>query len=209
MTQGLAYLKETPSQTAGPYVHIGMAPSVAGVQGVYDDPGQIIAGPDVPGERIRIEGCVLDGDGAALRDALIEVWQADANGIYNSPVDPRRSSCTPGFIGWGRIAADLDSGEFAIDTIRPGAVPGPTGSIMAPHICFWIVARGINLGLSTRLYFPEERVANSQDPVLLRIENVTRRETLIASPLDTAGDTKRYRFDIRLQGANETVFFAT
>lgn len=209
MTQELAYLKETPSQTAGPYVHIGMMPSAAGVQGVYDDPGQRIAAAEAPGERIQIEGCVLDGDGAALRDALIEVWQADGNGIYNSPVDPRHSACAPGFVGWGRIAADLESGEFVIDTIKPGPVPASDGSIMAPHISFWIVARGINLGLSTRLYFPEEAAANREDPVLRRIENAARRETLVARPLDPAEDTKRYRFEIRLQGENETVFFAT
>lgn len=209
MTQELSYLKETPSQTAGPYVHIGMAPSVAGVQGVYDDPGRTIAGPDTPGERIRIEGRVFDGDGAPVRDALIEVWQADANGIYNSPVDPRQSGCAPDFTGWGRIAADLKSGDFAFDTVKPGPVPGPDGTTMAPHISFWIVARGINLGLSTRLYFPEEAAANGDDPVLRRIENTARRETLIAQAVDAAGDIKRYRFEIRLQGAQETVFFAT
>ena len=209
MVEDLAYLKETPSQTAGPYVHIGMAPSIAGIQGLHCDPGQRIAGPETPGERIRIEGCILDGDGMPVRDAVVEVWQADANGIYNSPVDPRHAACAPDFTGWGRIAVDLTSGDFAIETIKPGPVPTPDGSIMAPHLSLWIVARGINLGLSTRLYFPEDSAANGEDPVLRRIENADRRETLIAEALGSVDARRRYRFEIRLQGTQETVFFAT
>ena len=209
MVEKLGYLKETPSQTAGPYVHIGMAPSIAGIQGPHSDPGQTIAGPETPGERIRIEGRILDGDGVPLRDAVVEIWQADANGIYNSPVDPRHEACAPDFIGWGRIPVDLQSGDFAIETIKPGPVPNPDGSTMAPHLSLWIVARGINLGLSTRLYFPEESAANGEDPVLRRIENASRRDSLIAEALASVGDRRLYRFEIRLQGTQETVFFAT
>ncbi|WP_119166092.1 protocatechuate 3,4-dioxygenase subunit alpha [Algihabitans albus] len=210
MPQALDRLRETPSQTAGPYVHIGLVPSLAGVAGVYPiDPGGVIAGPETPGERIRVEGRVFDGDGGLVRDALIETWQADANGVYNAPLDPRHGRCAPDFIGWGRCATDFDSGVFAFETVKPGPAPGPRDSMMAPHISFWIVARGINLGLSTRLYFPEEETANAADPVLRRIENPARRATLIAQSSETGGDNKLYRFDIRLQGEGETVFFAT
>ncbi len=205
----LGYLKETPSQTAGPYVHIGMTPSVAGLHGPYDDPGRTIAGPEAPGERIRIEGLIRDGDAMPVRDAVLEVWQADAKGIYNSPLDPRHADCGPDFIGWARIAADSNSGDFAIDTVKPGPVPGPKGTWMAPHLALWIVARGINLGLSTRLYFPEESRANADDPILGRIENPARRDTLIANLVEDGGAVRRYRFEIRLQGQDETVFFAT
>ena len=210
MPQALDCLKETPSQTAGPYVHIGLVPSLAGVAGVYPaDPGGAIVAPETPGARIRLEGHVFDGDGGPVRDALIESWQADANGIYNAPLDPRQGRCAPGFFGWGRCATDFASGTFAFETIKPGPVPGPRDSMMAPHICLWIVARGINLGLSTRLYFPEEEDANAVDPILRRIENPQRRRTLIAQALKTEGDGRGYRFDIRLQGEGETVFFAT
>ncbi len=203
-------LKETPSQTAGPYVHIGLAPALAGVDGVYPaDPGGVIAGPRTPGRRIRVSGRILDGDGVPLRDAVIEIWQADSNGIYNSPVDPRHARCAPDFVGWGRCATDFDSGRFVFETIKPGPVPGPRDTQMAPHLNLWIVARGINLGLSTRLYFPEEAAANADDPVLRRVENPARRATLIAHAEPEAGEVRDYRFDIRLQGADETVFFAT
>ena len=207
MVQKLAYLKETPSQTAGPYVHIGMTPSVAGLDGPYEDPGQVIAGPDAKGQRVRVEGRLLDGQGDAMRDALIEVWQADAGGVYNAPRDPRYDSRDPAVFGWGRIATNLTSGEFAIDTVKPGPVPGPRDSTMAPHLNLWIVARGINLGLSTRMYFPEEEAANGADPILARVLPPERRQTLIAKLQDSDGDTARYRFDIRLQGGDETVFF--
>ncbi|WP_421710275.1 protocatechuate 3,4-dioxygenase subunit alpha [Algihabitans sp.] len=210
MPQASDRLRETPSQTAGPYLHIGLAPSLAGIAGVYPaDPGGVIAGPETPGQRLRIEGRVFDGDGGLVRDALIETWQADANGIYNALLDPRRGRCAADFCGWGRCATDLDSGTFAFETIKPGPVPGPRDSMMAPHICLWIVARGINLGLSTRLYFPEEESANAADPVLQRIENPARRDTLIAQSSEPRDGLSVYRFDIRLQGEGETVFFAT
>ena len=208
MTQRRNDLKETASQTAGPYVHIGLTPKVAGLNGPYPaEPGQAIAGPDAKGQRIRIEGALFDGQGDVVRDALIEVWQADANGIYNSPGDPRWESCDPAVFGWGRAATDLSSGSFAIDTIKPGSVPGPRETAMAPHISLWIVARGINLGLSTRLYFADEEADNETDPVLAGVLPPERRCTLLARPDGEKDGTTRYRFDIRLQGEDETVFF--
>lgn len=193
MAQDLGYLRETPSQTAGPYVHIGLAPGAAGFQ-MYDrELGQVIAAPDVPGQRVRIQGQVIDGLGAAVKDVLIEVWQADSHGIYAQ--DPR--DVAPGFRGWGRVIPDFDSGLFAFDTIKPGANGG-----QAPHINLWLVARGINIGLNTRMYFPDDGDSHAADPVLNSIEHPARRQTLIA--VQIAPD--HYRFDIRLQGAGETVF---
>jgi protocatechuate 3,4-dioxygenase alpha subunit len=200
MPQPLTYLRETPSQTAGPYVHIGLAPAAAGFEIFRQTLGDVIAGPDVPGQRIRVEGLVIDGTGAAVKDALIEVWQADAAGIHPHPEDPRHADCAPGFRGWGRVITDFDTGLWGVDTIKPGAVMGRNGRRMAPHLNLWIVARGINIGLQTRVYFDDED--NAADPVLNLIEHVDRRQTLLAR---RTGDGV-YRFDIRLQGEGETVF---
>lgn len=200
MAQTLAYLKETASQTAGPYVHIGLAPGAAGFQIFDRELGSDIAGPEAEGLRIRIEGVVYDGTGAPVKDVLIEAWQADARGIYPHPEDPRHADCAKGFRGWGRAISDFDTGQWSFDTLKPGVVPGRNGRAMAPHINLWIVARGINIGLNTRIYFEDED--NSADPVLNLIEQTDRRATLLARK--TAADT--YRFDIRLQGEGETVF---
>lgn len=200
MAQALNYLKETASQTAGPYVHIGLAPGAAGFDIYRQELGRTIAGPDVPGQRIRVEGVVLDGTGAPVRDVLLEVWQADAAGIHPHPEDPRHAEVAPGFRGWGRVITDFDSGLWAFDTIKPGAVMGRNRRLMAPHISFWIVARGINIGLNTRMYFEDED--NSADPVLNLVEQAHRRETLLARKVKPG----LYRFDIRLQGDGETVF---
>ena len=200
MVQSLPYLKETASQTAGPYVHIGLAPGAAGFDIYRRELGWEIAGPDVPGERIRIEGLVYDGTGAPVKDILLEAWQADANGIYPHPEDPRHAQVAPGFRGWGRIITDFDSGLWSFETIKPGPVPGRNKRIMAPHINLWLVSRGINIGLNTRMYFEDED--NAADPVLNLVEQESRRQTLIARR--TALGT--YRFDIRLQGEGETVF---
>lgn len=202
MPQPLNYLKETPSQTAGPYVHIGLAPGAAGFDIYRQELGWDIAGPDAPGERIRVEGIVYDGTDAPVKDVLLEAWQADAAGIHAHPEDPRAAEVAPGFRGWGRVITDFETGLWAFDTIKPGAVMGRNGHPMAPHISFWIVARGINTGLNTRMYFDDEPQANAADPVLNLIEQTQRRATLIARK--TAPAT--YRFDIRLQGDDETVF---
>jgi protocatechuate 3,4-dioxygenase, alpha subunit len=200
MAQSLAYLRETASQTAGPYVHIGLAPGAAGFQIFERELGTDIAGPEAEGTRIRIEGLVLDGTGAPVKDVLIEAWQADARGIYPHPEDPRHADCAKGFRGWGRAISDFDTGLWSFDTIKPGVVPGRNGRAMAPHISLWIVSRGINIGLNTRIYFEDED--NSADPVLNLVEQTDRRATLLARK--TAANT--YRFDIRLQGEGETVF---
>lgn len=200
MPQPLHYLKETPSQTAGPYVHIGLAPGAAGFDIYRRELVWDIAGPEAPGARIRVEGMVHDGTGAPVKDVLLEVWQADAAGIHAHPEDPRHGEVAPGFRGWGRVIADFDTGLWGFDTIKPGPVAGRDGRMMAPHINLWIVARGINIGLNTRMYFADED--NGADPVLGLIEQAHRRETLIAAKVGPG----LYRFDIRLQGKGETVF---
>lgn len=202
MTQPLDYLKETPSQTAGPYVHIGLTPNGCGIEGVYaGDLGAAMVTDRTLGQRITITGRVLDGTGTPLKDALVEIWQADAEGLYNSPSE-LRGTADPNFTGWGRSACDGTTGEFRFETVKPGRVPFKDGRKMAPHVSLWIVARGINLGLNTRMYFGDEQAANAEDPVLMRIEHRVRFPTLIA-----AVDGSACRFDIHLQGEKETVFF--
>ncbi|NSX56176.1 protocatechuate 3,4-dioxygenase subunit alpha [Parasulfitobacter algicola] len=184
MPQSLLLLPETPSQTAGPYVHIGCVPNHAGISGIYaDDPGQSPFAKDAAGKRITVTGSVFDGTGAALNDVMLESWQADGDGIY-AP-----------YQGWARMVADAHTGQWQLDTIKPGPV-GP----QAPHIALWIVARGINLGLLTRVYF--EGDDQLTDPLLSRIDPVRRVNTLIAQETDPGC----YRFDIHLQGDQETVF---
>lgn len=200
MPQPLNYLKESPSQTAGPYVHIGLAPGAAGFDIYRQELGQTIASDETPGTRIKIEGLVLDGTGTPVKDVLLEAWQADAAGIYPHPEDPRHADCATGFRGWGRIITDFDTGLWTFDTIKPGSVMGRNGRPMAPHITLWLVARGLNIGLNTRLYFDDED--NSTDPILALIEHVDRRKTLLARKVSDG----HYRFDIRLQGEGETVF---
>ena len=202
MVQSLGRFKETASQTAGPYVHIGLTPNFAEIAGVYDgDLGISMVNDKTKGERITVTGQVIDGSGTPLKDAMVEIWQADADGLYNSPAE-MRGSADPNFTGWGRSPTNMVDGEFRFETIKPGCVPFRDGRLMAPHITFWIVARGINLGLSTRMYFADEEAANAEDPVLARIEHRVRVPTLLA-PRDGNG----YRFNIHLQGDKETVFF--
>ena len=196
MTQHLDILVETPSQTAGPYVHIGCIPTFAGVEGVYpEDLGLSPIEDGAKGEVITIVGSIYDGTGWAMRDAMLESWQADAAGVY-----PGRDGADPKVSGFCRFAADKDTGEFTLRTVKPGAVKGRNGQVFAPHISIWIVARGINIGLSTRIYFEDED--NSADPLLARIEQRPRVDTLLARKTGEGS----YRFDIRLQGEGETVF---
>lgn len=186
-------LRETPSQTAGPYVHIGCTPNVTGISSVYpaDHGARMITG-DATGQRIRLTGRVIDGDGVPLKDAMIEIWQADASGLYHSPAETR-GRADPHFTGFGRAAADLETGDFDFDTILPGAVEG------APFVSLWIVARGINLGLLTRAYFPEV-LENDTDPLLQAAG--PRAETLIL----TKPAPDHFHINIHLQGPDETVF---
>ncbi|MEM9140937.1 MAG: protocatechuate 3,4-dioxygenase subunit alpha [Pseudomonadota bacterium] len=193
-------MKERPSQTAGPYVHIGCLPNFCDIGGVYDaDLGTAMVNEATLGQRVTISGIVYDGAGQPLRDALLEVWQADAAGRY--PGRDPGGAADPNFTGWGRAAGDYATGLWSFDTIKPGRVPFPDGRMQEPHVTFWIVARGINLGLQTRMYFSDEN--NAADPVLDMIGDPARAATLIAA---RSGEGT-YRFDIRLQGDQETVFF--
>jgi protocatechuate 3,4-dioxygenase alpha subunit len=187
-------LKETPSQTAGPFVHIGTMPAVAGLKGKHPGPGNILVREETIGERIRIEGLIYDGAGALLKDALVELWQANANGQYGAN----------DFTGFGRAATDFETGLFWFETVKPGAAPFADGRMQAPHVTLSIFARGINIHLQTRLYFSDEAKANAADPVLQLVGAPERIDTLIAK---REPGRPLYRFDIRLQGDRETVFF--
>ena len=200
----MSTLRQTASQTAGPYVHIGLAPGQAGFDIYANELGHVIAAPDVPGQRIVVEGHVFDGEGELVKDALLEVWQADAAGNYAKMAGDDGSGRK--FRGWGRAPTDFTTGLWQIHTIKPGCVRGGTEQSQAPHLNIWIVARGMNIGLNTRIYFDDEYDANRVDPILGSLSDVARRETLIAKR-DDAGDLPVYRFDIRLQGDGETVFF--
>ncbi|WP_417826851.1 protocatechuate 3,4-dioxygenase subunit alpha [Thalassospira povalilytica] len=207
MVQPLEYLKETASQTAGPYVHIGLIPKQAGFDIFENNFTNIMADENTRGERIIIEGRVIDGTGTPLRDALLEIWQANVDGRYNHELDRQNTGeIDADFRGWGRTGTDFDTAVYRFETIKPGVVTGRNGRDMAPHVNFWIVARGINIGLNTRMYFGDEQNANEADPVLNLIEQAERRKTLIATR-DDSGAVPVYRFDIVLQGENETVFF--
>ena len=196
MVQPLETLTETPAQTAGPYVHICCIPTFAGLGGIYpEDLGLSPVANGAKGEAITITGSVYDATGWPLRDALFESWQADAAGFY-----PGQNGADPAVTGFCRFAADGETGLYTLNTVKPGAVPMRDGRLQAPHISLWVVARGINIGLSTRVYFADED--NSADPLLGRIEQRPRAETLIAQK---TGDGN-YRFDVRLRGKDETVF---
>lgn len=191
MVQSPDILRETASQTAGPYVHIGCIPTFAGLGAIYpQDLGKSAIEDGAKGQIITISGSIRDGTGWAFRDAMFESWQCDASGIY-----PGQDGADPKVNGFCRFAADGESGEFTLRTVKPGRAGG-----QAPHVALWIVARGINTGLQTRIYFEDED--NDGDPVLSRIEQRTRVKSLIA----TKTQDGTYRFDIRLQGADETVF---
>lgn len=206
MPQPLNYLKETASQTAGPYVHIGLIPAMAGFDIFEKNFSNVLVTPNTQGERITLDGRVIDGSGTPLRDVLLEIWQANAAGRYNHSADRSTGALDEEFRGWGRAGSDFESGLVTFETIKPGAIIDKTGRKGAPHINVWIVARGINIGLNTRLYFSDEEAANAADPVLNLIEQPVRRSTLIAKRSEPAGKIV-YSFTINLQGPEETVFF--
>jgi protocatechuate 3,4-dioxygenase alpha subunit len=187
--------KETPSQTAGPFLHIGMLPALAGLRTASPVRQNVLVRDDTLGQRIRIEGLIHDGSGNPVRDALVEIWQADGNGRYGGNA----------FSGWGRAATDFVTGRFMFDTVKPGATPFHDGRPQAPHIAVTIFARGINIHLQTRMYFPDEAGANAADPVLQMIGVPERAATLIAR--QGQPEVPTYHFDIHLQGGRETVFF--
>lgn len=186
-------LGQTPSQTAGPFFHYMLTPEQSGY--AYRSlAGPRIADESAEGSRVRISGTIFDGQGLALADALVELWQADARGRYAHPADGRASNAS--FTGFGRCASDA-KGVFAFDTVKPGAI----GDGQAPHVSLIIFARGGQNHLYTRVYFEDEAAANATDPVLVSVPE-DRRATLIATRV--AGG---YHLDIRLQGERETVFF--
>lgn len=196
MVQIIDVLEETPSQTAGPYVHIGCIPSFAGITGVYpEDLGASPIRDGAKGEMVTITGSVYDGTGWVLRDVMLESWQADANGVF-----PGQDGADPNVSGFCRFAADGETGVFTLTTIKPGRVALRDGRLQAPHLSLWLVARGLNMGLQTRMYFEDED--NEADPLLSRIEQRPRAGTLIAKR-EAPG---RYHFNIHLQGSDETVF---
>ncbi|MGB5865131.1 MAG: protocatechuate 3,4-dioxygenase subunit alpha [Sulfitobacter sp.] len=194
--------RESPSQTAGPYVHIGCTPNFTGIVMYAGDLGASMKTGPVQGTQITLKGTVFDGTGTALRDTMVEIWQADAAGLYPS-ANEDRGTPDPNFTGWGRAACDLTTGEFTFDTVKPGPVPFTDGRMQAPHITVWIVARGINIGLQTRLYFGDEAEANATDPILSTIPDRDRIATLLAKTESNG----IYRFDVHLQGVHETIFF--
>ena len=189
----------TPSQTVGPFFAYGLTPT-----GQYDWNDAFtnnLVTADTSGERIRIEGRVFDGDGKAVPDCMLEIWQADASGNFADPKD-KRALPNSSFRGFGRCGTD-PNGDYAFDTIKPGQVADPDGKPQAPHILLAIFARGMLLHNYTRIYLDGES-ANAADPVLALVPS-ERRATLIAKRAP-AGNAV-YRFDIHLQGDNETVFF--
>ncbi len=195
-------LKQTASQTIGPFFHYALTPEAYGRPGIA---GGVLASADTLGERVRIEGRVFDGEGRPMPDALVEIWQANAAGRYNHPADDREEAALdPGFRGFGRLGTDADGG-FRFETVKPGPVPGRGNTLQAPHINVILCARGMLDHAFTRIYFSDEAEANGNDPVLSTVE-AGRRATLVAERRESAGEIV-YRFDIRLQGEAETVFF--
>jgi protocatechuate 3,4-dioxygenase alpha subunit len=198
----------TPSQTIGPFFAYGLAPKGRAKwdpNGTYswkETIGDNLITPDATGTKIHIEGRVLDGDGKPINDAMIEIWQADSQGRYaNARGEQPRPNAK--FTGFGRSATDKD-GVYSFDTIKPGPVPGPNGKAQAPHIVVCIFSRGMLRQIYTRLYFSDEKT-NDADPIL-NLVPTDRRGTLIAHKQPGNG-APAYRFDIRVQGGDETVFF--
>ncbi len=184
---------QTPSQTVGPFFHIGL------IHGGQND----LLQNQTRGQRILIRGRVIDGDGEPVSDAMLEIWQADADGIYPHPADPRFEDADPHFHGFGRTATD-EQGEYLFKTIKPGQSQRPGEPPQAPHLSLRVFARGMLMHAYTRIYFPDEP-ANQADPVLSAVDE-QRRASLVASAA-VGEDLPTYGFDVRLQGDRETVFF--
>jgi protocatechuate 3,4-dioxygenase alpha subunit len=189
----------TPSQTVGPFFAFGLTP---GSKYAFTTlAGSDLVTEDTVGEVIEIVGRVTDGEGAAIPDAMIELWQADGAGRF--PGHDKGANTT--FKGFGR-SETVNDGVFSFRTVKPGAVPGPDGKMQAPHIDVGVFSRGVVRRMFTRIYF-EGEAANDADPILALVPN-DRRATLIARRDGTGvGGAPRYRFDIRVQGDGETVFF--
>ena len=193
--------KQTPSQTIGPFFAYGLTSEQYGYQLDQIAGGNLLAGgEDVDGERIRIVGRVFDGEGMMVGDAMVEIWQADAHGRFSHPSDHRGSNSA--FTGFGRFGTGAGPrGRFEFDTIKPG----PVAEGQAPHIGVVVFARGLLSHLYTRIYFDDEVERNVRDPVLSALPEERRRTLIAAREVTAAGIV--YTFNIRLQGADETVFF--
>jgi protocatechuate 3,4-dioxygenase, alpha subunit len=186
----------TPSQTVGPFYHYAL-----------ERPGWAdLTAAGTSGEKIRVEGRILDGDGAPVFDAFLEIWQANAAGRYAHPEDCQDKPLDSEFRGFGRVGADAE-GRYVFTTIRPGRVPGRGNTLQAPHINIAIFGRGLLKQLTTRLYFADQAEANETDPVLSAIDDPSVRKTLLAVPVAGAIPIPTYSFDIILQGEGETAFF--
>jgi protocatechuate 3,4-dioxygenase alpha subunit len=195
----MSKLGQTPSQTVGPYFAYGLTPAQYGYPALTSIADGDLRSPEVEGEAIRIEGRVLDGQGAAVNDAMIEIWQADPQGRYAHPADPRGNVA---FRGFGRCGTGTDpESRFVFETVKPGAEDDK----QAPHVNVIVFMRGLLTHLYTRIYFADEEKANAADPVLAAAP-AARRGTLIA-PRSQEGGKAVYRFDIHMQGDKETVFF--
>jgi protocatechuate 3,4-dioxygenase, alpha subunit len=186
----------TPSQTVGPYLAICLP---------WPDGAFLV--PEGTEGAITIGGRVMDGAGEPVPDGLVETWQADPASRFDHPDDPRgrATPATPGFRGFGRCPTGKD-GRYRIVTVRPGPLPCPSGGTEAPHLNVSVFARGLLDRVVTRIYFPDEAEANAADPVLSAIAEPHRRQTLVASAVP-GGGPGQFRFDIRLRGEHETVFF--
>ena len=187
----MSHLRTTPSATVGPYLSLGLT---------WED-GPFAVAPGTPGA-IWLRGTVFDGNGDVVPDALVETWQADPDGRFDHPDDPRGAGTYPGFRGFGR-ADTVDGGRYAVCTLKPGRVPDGEGGLQAPHIDVSLFARGLLDRVVTRIYFADEAEANAGDVVLRSLPDDAARRTLIATPTDDG-----YRLDLHLQGDRETVFFA-
>ena len=186
-------LTQTGSQTVGPFFHNGL---IMGGE-------NILVNDQTAGEQITLAGTVYDGDGTPVPDAIVEIWQPDAQGFFNHPADPNHAQADKAFRGFGR-SETLNGGKFFFKTIKPGAIEGPDGQQQAPFINVRLFSRGLLIHVVTRIYFADEP-ANQHDPVLSTIAP-NRRQTLLAQR-KTIGGLPGYYFDIRLQGEGETVFF--
>ncbi len=184
----------TPSQTVGPYFSIGLT---------WEDGARVV--PAGTAGAFWIRGRVLDGNGDPIPDAVIETWQANPDGRFDHPDDPRGAVDWGSFRGFGRSATD-EQGNYQVYTVKPGPLPAPDGATEAPHIDVSVMCRGLLARLATRIYFPEETDANASDPVLGSLPESADASTLIAVADPDGGGG--YRFDIRVQGDGETVFFA-
>ncbi|WP_312253289.1 protocatechuate 3,4-dioxygenase subunit alpha [Stenotrophomonas sp.] len=183
--------QSTPWQTVGPYYRLGLEP----LYRVEIAPAQ------AQGERVQVQGQVFDGEGVPVSDAVLEIWQADAQGIYAHAEDPRCDDHDPSFDGWGRVPTD-DQGRFVFSTVKPGRVPGLRGEAQAPHLVVLVFMRGLLQATRGRIYFSDE--ASNGDDAILALVPAERRHTLVAQ----AQGQGVYHWDVRMQGPDETVFFA-